>query len=98
RRAFMRAIAKGLGFGQAAGAPPIGAGVHLLNERRFLRDIGFVHNLVLELLGREAFGKPPDPHTGKCALRSHFLKMFLMSLMPFLSSFMFVVPIAPAPI
>jgi hypothetical protein len=42
--AFVGTIAQRLAPGSAAGAPPIRARFHFLNERRFLGNDGFWHN------------------------------------------------------
>src|SRR5438105_3690361 len=42
RRAFVRAVAERLRFRPSAGAPIVSAGIHLLDDGRFLRD-GWFH-------------------------------------------------------
>lgn len=41
--AFVRAVAKWLAFGTAAGAPEISAGFNFLDKRRFLGNDRFAH-------------------------------------------------------
>lgn len=40
---LVRTITEGLTLGSATSAPPIRAGLHFLNDRRFLRNNGIVH-------------------------------------------------------
>ena len=54
--AFMGAVAKRLGSGPAAGAPPIGASFSLLHHGAFLENSWIAHALFVAR--REAPGKP----------------------------------------